>query len=111
MWQSTRKLSDELKELSGWEWDQVDGYSLAFLLRKLPDHDPETGGRVVAHIERESEASSYQTFSWIARWYIVNDDGSTGGYAHGASDTPEDAAAKLCCILFQQGILTRKGEK
>lgn len=100
MWQSSLKLSEELRELSGWEYDQVTGYSLAFLLRKLPaaiDNAPLTlctdGTGVLEEIY------------WCAYY-----DAEPVFYKSTYDDhTPEDAATKLCIELFKQGVL-KKGE-
>lgn len=96
---ASKELCQELHKLSGWELPyphpahDADGlapaYTLGYLLRKLPSN-------------RYSNVS-------------VTPDGfhavtmSDEGIEYGANaDTPENAAAKLCCELFRQNILKRE---
>lgn len=88
-YESSFDLANQLKELSGWEFDQVQGYSCGFLLRKLPlltyiygIHD--LGGDV-----------------WVAEtphMLQINEQ---------RADTPEDAFCQVAIDLFKQGILTK----
>lgn len=86
MYESSADLANELKLLSGWEFDQVQGYSLGYLMRKLQ-------GNEVQIYEQVGE-----------RWTCLIGEGD---YATNG-DTPEDAAARLAVELFKQGILHRE---
>lgn len=84
MYHASMGLSDEVFGLSGWEQDCDNGYSLSFLLRKLP-----TG--MYLRINEKG--------------YSVNIYGSYDKKYHYLADTPEDAACKLLIELFKQGVL------
>lgn len=83
---ASMELSDELFKLSGWPQDKATGYSLGYLLRKLPR-------AAIVSLPPKYRASIYVT-------------GVTDELVFDA-DTPEDAACKLAIELFKQGILTK----
>lgn len=85
MHESSNDISYELQQLSGWLYDGRGGYSLGYLLRKLPTRS-------------------------VYTLYVANIDGSWSIDGMGktiADATPENAAAKLCIELFKKGILTK----
>lgn len=79
------ELGTELIKLSNWEYDTDSGYSLSYLLRKLPSRT----------VLRESDGD------WIA--YVDSFSNNCNQEEH----TPEDAAAKLCIELFKTGVLVK----
>lgn len=88
MYESDNTISYELQQLSGWLYDGRGGYSLGYLLRKLP-------GVKLEQIDKDY---------WNAQ--TSYDDGTEiPDYKSCDADTPEDAAALLCIELFKQGVL------
>jgi hypothetical protein len=96
---SSSDVSLELRKLSGWQYDQFGGYSLGYLLRKLPAH--------ILSAKHEE-----QTWLFVER----DDDGYGAGYQtvegktwelYCVADNPEDALAKLAIELFKQGVLKK----
>ena len=89
----SKELANELKQLSGWEFDLDDSYSLSMLLRKLPEKIPFNDSEITLRLEIQWSGgwvAHYGVYDWMSR--IAN--------------TPEDAAAKLAIELFKQGIIT-----
>lgn len=97
------ELTKELKEVSGWEPDasnkelQQVGFSLGYLLRKLPKFIGNDRVTIQPVVDDRWDAS-----------YDELDGSSTHDCF---ADTPEDAAAKLAIELFNQHILRKEGEK
>ena len=81
--ESSLKLSEELKDVSGWGYDQVQGCSLGFLMRKLP-----------LWSELEKTDAGYRAMIF---W--------RGENIQFEANTPEDAACKLAIELFKAGVL------
>src|SRR5581483_6240697 len=110
------ELCRELFILSKWEGDgtkwgevyepwgvNIPAYNLGYLIRKLPNFNIQIKkhtrvSRISADKNHTEYIAEYRHFD--AGEHIMN----PRLYAEYA-DTPEDAAAKLCCQLFQQGIL------
>ncbi len=87
MYASSKELSDELFQLSGWPQDCDSGYSLSYLLRKLPD------GYGLVRIK-------------IDHWVLF--EVKTMQTQNGErAETPENAACALCIKLWRQGVLIR----
>lgn len=112
--ESGHRISEELRELSGWEYDQVQGYSVGYLLRKL---------QVTSTREWSNGWLGYEVKffwdeidkDWVAQFKNtdIDDDKMFEGVPglvryNESADTPEDAAAKLSIELFKQGVLTRE---
>jgi hypothetical protein len=116
------ELCRELYELSGWddtfikyrsykggswdagEWwtaprtdpstsgmDELPAYDLGYLLRKL------------AGIEEQHRFSIHH----VRTFFAIYEGASLHAESNGNSDTPEDAAAKLCTTLYKHGILKK----
>lgn len=81
------KLCKELYELSGWEFDEVQGYSLDYLLRKLPAQSS-----VNMMYTKGAEATYMQKKPWIRV----------------TANTPADALCKLAIALFKEGKLCKE---
>jgi hypothetical protein len=106
------EVSKELFELSGWKdtshhdvsgWinakTPVYGYSLGYLLRKLP---PIVDDNFITLGALDSN------YRWVSCYQEVpNENIDPPATYMQFSETPEDAAAKLAIELFKQGILTR----
>jgi hypothetical protein len=88
MYASSSELSDELCQLSGWPQDCDDGYSLSFLLRKLPD--------------------GYGLIKLAADNWIVFEVRTMQPQNGEKAETPEDAACALCLVLWRQGTLPKE---
>jgi hypothetical protein len=84
MYASNRALSDELFQLSGWPQDCDSGYSLSFLLRKLPD--------------------GYGLVKLAADHWIVFEVRTMQPQNGEKAETPEDAAAAVCIKLWTQRV-------
>jgi hypothetical protein len=72
-------------------------YDLGFLLRKLPAIIPSEVAYESSCLHLMKSSTRY-TFSYTHRKHKLNSK----------SDTPEDAAAKLCIELFKQSILIKE---
>lgn len=88
-------LSQQLHAVSGWAFDGEGGYTLGYILRKLPPH---------SFIENGDDGS------WLCSFHPVDDK----GYEYkeegcsSLADTPENAAATTALALFDQHILTKE---
>lgn len=75
---------------------QIAAYDLGYLLRKLPTN---IGSNLI--LEADGKGKD--------KWCIYYDAAPVQIKSY-YNVTPEDAAAKLCIELFNQGILTRQGK-
>lgn len=104
--QSSLKLSEELKELSGWEYDLVTGYSLGYLLRKLPSFVGSFKFTLLMNTESTDRLATvgYQKFASARRnsKEVTVHSHPTIKWQHGSL---EDAACALAIELIKQGIL------
>lgn len=89
-------LSYELKLLSGWKYDDFDGFSMGYLLEKKLLHlEPFVGFTM--------------TDGWVA--YTKNFNVREQGAYIERELSPADAVAKLAIELFKNGILTREDKE
>ncbi len=115
---ASRKLSQELYKLSGWQsqhkttrWEddgygedfvEVPAYDLGYLLRKLPKTIERDNYPVVSRYFREGWAACYEAsfeYEQTERWHLVE------------ASTPEDAACNLVIELFKQGVLKQDAQQ
>lgn len=92
MHESDNGISYELQQLSGWLYDGRGGYSLGYLLWKLPK-------TVVGGEQLRIEASEGANLNWCAEY---------GTLTYEFADTPEDALCKLAIELFKAGVLQKE---
>jgi hypothetical protein len=87
MYASNGELSDELFQLSGWPQDCSSGYSLSYLMRKLPD--------------------GYGLVRLAADHWIVFEVRTMQPQNGEKAVTPENAACSLCIELWRRGVLAK----
>lgn len=99
MYESNADLANQLKELSDWEFDQVQGYSLGYLLRLMP--------KAVQLTKRAESNRRPDDKDWLIRINMGSRLHTRDYYNkfYIQADTPEDAACKLAIELFKQNIL------
>lgn len=106
---ASKDLCQELYELSGWSDPDVElrsdiqyGYTLGYLLRKLPMYVK--GGRLemIYELDEDGQPWCFGYHYGSQRVMLSNDPLS---FAQGWAEEPENAACKLAIKLLQHGIL------
>lgn len=107
MHESSADLANKLKGMSGWEFDQVQGYSLGYLLRKLPrmfDYNQQAVFLELVPLVTSDD--------WHIAYVTTRGGNPKANKTHYTdlfefrADFPENAACLLAIKLFEQGVLT-----
>lgn len=110
---SSEMVTSELEYFSGWKRDDPKGFTVGYVLRKLPARINTGDGRGTFQLFMMHEGSRGYSFGYakpeFGKFSVTSNDTNTGYLLDECTaDTPENAICALASGLFIQDILKLK---